>query len=97
MVLTISLASLVSFASYFPLAYSFMTSPIILYAFTLALLCGQSLSPCLLLNMKSDWPKSSWLTDFWTISHPGAMQLADGTGEAAPSLSVVHLHRGWWK
>jgi ABC-type multidrug transport system fused ATPase/permease subunit len=41
--LAISLASLVSFASYFPLAYSFMTSPIILYAFTLALLTGQSL------------------------------------------------------
>ncbi|CEJ57812.1 hypothetical protein PMG11_06491 [Penicillium brasilianum] len=36
--LAISLASLVSFASYFPLAYSFMTSPIILYAFTLTLL-----------------------------------------------------------
>lgn len=40
--LAISLASLVSFASYFPLAYSFMTSPIILYAFTLMLLTGQS-------------------------------------------------------
>lgn len=40
-VLAIFLASLVSFASYFPLAYSFMTSPIILYAFTLTLLCGQ--------------------------------------------------------
>jgi hypothetical protein len=40
-ILAISLASLVSFASYFPLAYSFMTSPIILYAFTLTLLCGK--------------------------------------------------------
>lgn len=38
--LAISLASLVSFASHFPLAYSFMTSPIILYAFTLTLLTG---------------------------------------------------------
>ncbi|KAJ6006683.1 hypothetical protein N7451_004627 [Penicillium sp. IBT 35674x] len=36
--LAIFLAGLVSFASYFPLAYSFMTSPIILYAFTLPLL-----------------------------------------------------------
>ncbi|KAJ5581195.1 hypothetical protein N7450_007496 [Penicillium hetheringtonii] len=36
--LGIILASLVSFASHFPLAYSFMTSPIILYAFTLTLL-----------------------------------------------------------
>ncbi|KAJ5936202.1 hypothetical protein N7454_005500 [Penicillium verhagenii] len=36
--LAISLAGLVSFASHFPLAYSFMTSPIILYAFTLPLL-----------------------------------------------------------
>ncbi|KAJ5641491.1 hypothetical protein N7490_005491 [Penicillium lividum] len=39
--LAISLASLVSFASHFQLAYSFMTSPIILYAFTLPLLTGQ--------------------------------------------------------
>jgi hypothetical protein len=96
-VLATSLASLVSFASHFPLAYSFMTSPIILYAFTLTLLCGQFHSPCLLFDMKSDWLKCSWLTDFWTISHPGEMQRADGTGEAAPNLSVVHLHRGWWK
>ncbi|KAJ5660374.1 hypothetical protein N7507_006825 [Penicillium longicatenatum] len=36
--LAIFLAGLVSFASHFPLAYSFMTSPIILYAFTLPLL-----------------------------------------------------------
>lgn len=41
--LAISLASLVSFASHFPLAYAFMTSPIILYAFTLTLLTGESL------------------------------------------------------
>ena len=40
--LAICLASLVSFASHFPLAYAFMTSPIILYAFTLTLLTGQS-------------------------------------------------------
>lgn len=39
--LAVSLASLVSFASHFPLAYSFMTSPVILYAFTLTLLTGQ--------------------------------------------------------
>ncbi|KAJ5291046.1 hypothetical protein N7478_000297 [Penicillium angulare] len=39
--LAISLASLVSFAGNFALAYSFMTSPIILYAFTLTLLTGQ--------------------------------------------------------
>jgi hypothetical protein len=39
-VLTIFLASLVSFASHFPLAYSFMTSPIILYAFTLTPIFG---------------------------------------------------------
>jgi hypothetical protein len=96
-VLATSLASLVSFASHFPLAYSFMTSPVILYAFTLTLLCGQFLSRCLLFDMKSDWFKCSWLTDFWTISHSDAMQLADGTGEAVPSLSVVHLHRGGWK
>ncbi|KAJ5183710.1 hypothetical protein N7492_001326 [Penicillium capsulatum] len=36
--LAISLANLVLFASHFPLAYAFMTSPIILYAFTLTLL-----------------------------------------------------------
>ncbi|KAJ5765658.1 hypothetical protein N7520_005217 [Penicillium odoratum] len=42
--LAISLASLVSFASHFQLAYSFMTSPIILYAFTLPLLTGQFFS-----------------------------------------------------
>lgn len=40
--LAICLASLVSFASHFPLAYAFMTSPVILYAFTLTLLTGQS-------------------------------------------------------
>ncbi|KAJ5114502.1 hypothetical protein NUU61_000261 [Penicillium alfredii] len=40
-VLAIVLASLVSFASHFPLAYAFMTSPIILYAVTLTLLAGQ--------------------------------------------------------
>lgn len=40
--LAISLASLVSFTSHSPLAYSFMTSPVILYAFTLTLLTGQS-------------------------------------------------------
>lgn len=39
--LAIFLAGMVSFASHFPLAYSFMTSPIILYAFTLTLLTGQ--------------------------------------------------------
>ncbi|KAJ5404168.1 hypothetical protein N7509_004039 [Penicillium cosmopolitanum] len=36
--LGIFLASLVSFASHFPLAHAFMTSPIILYAFSLTLL-----------------------------------------------------------
>lgn len=41
--LAISLASLVFFASHFPLAYSFMTSPFILYAFTLTLLTGPSI------------------------------------------------------
>lgn len=40
--LALSLASLVSFSSHFPLAYSFMTSPVILYAFTLTLLTGQT-------------------------------------------------------
>ena len=39
--LAIFLASLISFASHFSLARSFMTSPIILYAFTLTLLTGQ--------------------------------------------------------
>ncbi|KAJ5899895.1 hypothetical protein N7495_004639 [Penicillium taxi] len=38
LLLAILMASLVSFSRYFPLAYSFMTSPIILYAFTLTLL-----------------------------------------------------------
>ncbi|KAJ5085507.1 hypothetical protein N7532_010278 [Penicillium argentinense] len=38
--LAIFLASLVSFASHFPLAFAFMKSPIILYAFTLTLLTG---------------------------------------------------------
>lgn len=36
------LASLVSFASHFSLAYAFMTSPVILYAFTLTLSAGES-------------------------------------------------------
>lgn len=40
--LGIFLASLVSFASHFPLAHAFMTSPIILYAFSLTLLIGLS-------------------------------------------------------
>ncbi|KAJ5157838.1 uncharacterized protein N7482_008938 [Penicillium canariense] len=40
-ILAIFLGSLVSFAGHFPLAYSFMTSPIILYAFTLTLLSGR--------------------------------------------------------
>lgn len=43
--LAISLANLVLFASHFPLAYSFMTSPIILYAFTLTLLTGLCFPP----------------------------------------------------
>lgn len=38
--LGIFLASLVSFASHFPLAHAFMTSPIILYAFSLTFLTG---------------------------------------------------------
>ena len=48
------LASLVSFASYFPLAYSFMTSPIILYAFMLTLLTGWFFLP-LSHFVASDW------------------------------------------
>ena len=47
MLLAISLASQVSFATHFPLAYSYMTSPIILYAFSLTLLTGQSSSRAL--------------------------------------------------
>ncbi|KAJ6129615.1 hypothetical protein N7512_002395 [Penicillium capsulatum] len=43
--LAISLANLVLFASHFPLAYAFMTSPIILYAFTLTLLTGLCFPP----------------------------------------------------
>lgn len=43
--LAISLANLVLFASHFPLAYAFMTSPIILYAFTLTLLTGLYFPP----------------------------------------------------
>lgn len=42
--LGVLLASLVSFSRYFPLVYSFMTSPAILYAFTLTLLLGELLS-----------------------------------------------------
>ncbi|THC88183.1 hypothetical protein EYZ11_012375 [Aspergillus tanneri] len=38
------LASLVSFAQHFSLVYSFMTSPVILYAFTFTLLTGELLS-----------------------------------------------------
>ncbi|KAJ5475301.1 hypothetical protein N7539_008367 [Penicillium diatomitis] len=38
------LASLILLATYFPLAYSFMTSPVILYAFTIVLLCGELFS-----------------------------------------------------
>ncbi|KAJ5316198.1 hypothetical protein N7476_006505 [Penicillium atrosanguineum] len=45
--LAISLAGLVSLASHFSLAYAFMTSPIILYAFTLILLTGRSFSRAL--------------------------------------------------
>lgn len=41
MLLAIALASLGSFAGHFPLAYAFMTSPVILYAFTLTLLSGE--------------------------------------------------------
>lgn len=49
--LGIFLASLVSFASHFPLAHAFMTSPIILYAFSLTLLTGlSSPSPSLVSN-----------------------------------------------
>ncbi|KAJ5232490.1 hypothetical protein N7468_005446 [Penicillium chermesinum] len=36
-ILAIALASLISFAGHFPLAYAFMTSPVILYAFTMML------------------------------------------------------------
>ncbi|GLA25514.1 hypothetical protein AnigIFM63604_007150 [Aspergillus niger] len=39
--LGILLGSLVSFSDHFPLVYSFMTSPAILYAFTLALFMGE--------------------------------------------------------
>lgn len=42
--LAIALACLASFASHFSLAYSFMTSPVILYAFTFTLLSGKTLS-----------------------------------------------------
>ncbi|KAJ5626140.1 hypothetical protein N7510_002449 [Penicillium lagena] len=41
------LASLVSFASHLSLAYAFMTSPVILYAFTMTLLAGESSCPIL--------------------------------------------------
>lgn len=40
MVLALFLATLISFTEYFALAYSFMTSPTILYAFTFILLAG---------------------------------------------------------
>lgn len=43
-ILTIFLAGLIFFSGYFTLAYSFMTSPVILYAFTLILLAGLSSS-----------------------------------------------------
>lgn len=39
--LGVLLASLISFTSHFTLAYSFMTSPVILYAFTFTLLTGE--------------------------------------------------------
>lgn len=41
LLLAVFLASLVSFTTHFPLAYSFMTSPTILYSFTFTLLTGQ--------------------------------------------------------
>ena len=46
-IIAVLLAALVAFARNFPLAYSFMTSPVILYAFTLTLFtgrCSQSLT-----------------------------------------------------
>lgn len=45
-VLAILLCGLISFASHFRLAYSFMTSPTILYAFTFVLLFGTFRLPC---------------------------------------------------
>ncbi|RAL03612.1 uncharacterized protein BO80DRAFT_453263 [Aspergillus ibericus CBS 121593] len=50
--LGIVLASIVSFSRYFPLVYSFMTSPAILYAFTLTLLM------VLLVDRSLDWYQS---------------------------------------
>ncbi|OOF96356.1 hypothetical protein ASPCADRAFT_395953 [Aspergillus carbonarius ITEM 5010] len=50
--LGVLLASLVSFSRYFPLVYSFMTSPAILYAFTLTLLL------VLLVDRSLDWYQS---------------------------------------
>lgn len=41
LLLGVLLASLISFARHFPLAYSFMTSPVILYAYTFTLLTGE--------------------------------------------------------
>lgn len=40
-VIALILAALVAFARKFPLAYAFMTSPVILYAFTITLFTGQ--------------------------------------------------------
>jgi hypothetical protein len=59
------LAALVIFARNFPLAYSFMTSPVILYAFTLTLFtgrCTQSLTQ----GFKLIGQQYSLLTDCWT-------------------------------
>ncbi|KAJ5664646.1 hypothetical protein N7462_011459 [Penicillium macrosclerotiorum] len=92
--LAVSLASLVSFSSHFPLAYTFMTSPVILYAFTFTLLAGQFLIATFE-DSETDWCQCSWLTDFWTLWHPDEMQLTDGHGKLKPSFSVPQLRWGW--
>ena len=63
-VLAVFLGGLSLFASYFALAYSFMTSPVILYAFTLVLLPGL-FQRSVLFNQVNNWSiQSSSSTDF---------------------------------
>ncbi|KAI2786076.1 hypothetical protein POX_h09843 [Penicillium oxalicum] len=80
------LGGLVSLATYFPLAYSFMTSPIILYAFGIMLLWGRLPPRKKFSVLEADWLQCFYLTDSWTIFSLGIMHLTDGIREALTSL-----------
>ncbi|KAJ5731438.1 uncharacterized protein N7483_005946 [Penicillium malachiteum] len=70
LILAIFLAGLVSFVANFALAYSFMTSPIILYALSLTLLTGQLFCGVFVpspLVQNSNWLQFCCLTDFLTV------------------------------